>query len=132
MDVVAAQALLDLVTYIEGRFPDVVDMTDEASASKFIPASEWKPQFAPTGESYVVFTPHRTPELVLRTEYKTPEAVISAGKEQFEIYAADKTGTLYWRIKPEVECFKDGKNARCWMFYMRLLISDKPYARAST
>lgn len=124
MNIDAAQALIDLVAYIEGRFPNVVDMTNEASATQFV--SVWKPQYAPTGETYVEFTPHRTPEFALRADYKSPEAVIAAGKEQFDIYAADKSGSLYWRIKPEVDSFRAGKNAGCWLFYMRLLISDKP------
>lgn len=39
-----------------------------------------------------------------------------AAKKAFDEYAAGKSGTLYWRIYPELE---DGK------FYMRLLISDR-------
>jgi hypothetical protein len=122
----AAQALIELASYIEDRFPCVVDMTHNESAVRFV--SVWKPQFAPTGETYVEFTPHRTPEGGLRADYRSAQEVIAAAKDQFDAYAADKPegSTVYWRIKPEIDCLKAGKNAGCWMFYMRLLISDKP------
>lgn len=124
MDVIAVQALIDLTDYIESRFPNSVDMTRAESAAKFV--AEWKPAFAPTGETYTEFCPHRAPDGEFVGNYGSPEEVIAAAKQQFDAYAADKTGTLYWRIKPEVDCFRAGKNAGCWMFYMRLLISNKP------
>jgi hypothetical protein len=62
-----------------------------------------------TGEPFVVLTGSE-----LLPDDEECHAVASA---TFREYAAGKSGTLYWRIYPEIERGQ---------FYMRLLISDKP------
>lgn len=46
-------------------------------------------------------------------------AAYDAALSAFKAYAADKAGTLYWRITPELD-----RNDKGFAFYMRLLISD--------
>jgi hypothetical protein len=46
------------------------------------------------------------------------DAAVFAAQE----YAANRTGTLYWRTVPE---FRHGGGVGSWSFFMRLLISDK-------
>lgn len=55
--------------------------------------------------------------------YATAEAARLGAQECFDNYAVGKSGTLYWRIVPEIAQSKNGRN---FAFYMRLLISDKP------
>ena len=79
--------------------------------------------FSVTGEPYqelsvqpdITFDPHTT--------YPTPEAVRVAAQEAFDKYAKDKSGTLYWRVVPEIALRARTNN---YVYYMRLLISDKP------
>ena len=52
------------------------------------------------------------------------ETACMAARSAFEMYAEDHHGTLYWRIRPQLE-WEDGQHRRC-VVYMRLLISDKP------
>jgi len=51
----------------------------------------------------------------------TVEAAYDAAIAAFKAYASDKSGTLYWRVSPEL-----GENKGKFAFYMRLLISDMP------
>lgn len=69
--------------------------------------------YSVTGETFV--------ELQEMAVFKTPQAAYDAAVSAFKAYAADKSGTLYWRAPPELG-EKNGKFA----FYMRLLISDMP------
>lgn len=46
-----------------------------------------------------------------------------AAEAHFQKYAQGKSGTLYWRIPPEIAY---GAKQRKFAYYMRLLISDKP------
>ena len=55
--------------------------------------------------------------------YATARDARMGGQECFDEYAKGKSGTLYWRIVPEIAY---GPRRGCHAFYMRLLISDKP------
>lgn len=46
---------------------------------------------------------------------------LSAIQDEITHYAAERTGTLYWRVRPEAQQLKGA-----WGAYARLLISDKP------
>jgi hypothetical protein len=65
-----------------------------------------------------------TAEGTERKLFHTVEDVVLAAREEFDAYAAIRTGRLYWRIKPEVQFFQGIRPG--WAFYMRLLISDQP------
>lgn len=96
-----ALALAALVLHCNSNFP-------------IGPAGD-RPGTAPTGEPYT--------ELPAKEWYPSREAALDAAKAAFDEYAEGKTGTLFWRVKPELG--QDYKNG--WKFYMRLLISDKPW-----
>lgn len=55
--------------------------------------------------------------------YPTPAQARGAAEDAFNKYAEGRTGTLYWRVIPEIAF--DHKRRR-YAYYMRLLISDKP------
>lgn len=46
-----------------------------------------------------------------------------SAESAFQKYAEGKSGTLYWRIPPEIAW---GAKRQRFAYYMRLLISDKP------
>ena len=109
----AARNLLGLISYIESRFP----------------VGETNPIFitglSVTGEPYIVLSGFVSSPL-------GDSDAIAAAKIAFDEYAKDKSGTLYWRIKPETEVRSKvhGFPADGWAFYMRLLISSKPVIEA--
>lgn len=109
MNTAEAKALIDFEAYCESRFP-----VGDPTASRL----------SVTGEEYIQFSPARTKEGELRGIFDTLESAISAAKIQFDEYASTRQGTIYWRIRPEIEV--SPKQPFGWMFYMRLLISDKP------
>lgn len=76
---------------------------------------------APTGEPYVQFGPHLIEEGCDVPFFPSLEATMVAARSYFDAYSRDRSGSVYWRILPEVACYPEG-----WRFYMRLLISDKP------
>lgn len=97
---------------------------------------------APTGEKYTelmsgfIPTIGRNPPL-----YQDEASCIEALLETLTKYAIGKTGTLYWRIPPEVgfEIYKldpsrgwMGPELKIWKGYARLLISDKPVLAGET
>ncbi len=55
--------------------------------------------------------------------FGTLDEASAGAKAAFKGYAEGKSGTLYWRVVPEIA--KD-QNRRKFAYYMRLLISDKP------
>lgn len=118
----AAQAIDDLMKHLSARFPDQVELPRDGHVVTF--SAKPVVAVAPTGEPYVEFAPHVTAEGTERKLFHTVEDVVSAAREEFDAYAALRSGKLYWRIKPEVQ-FIQGERPG-WMFYMRLLISDKP------
>jgi hypothetical protein len=85
--------------YCEAKFP-VGEPTDRYHAI--------------TGERYIQFS---------NAGYSTLEAVRLAAQDRFDEYARDKTGTLYWRIPPEIAF---NSRRQDYAYYMRLLISNKP------
>lgn len=105
----------DLTRYIESRFP-VGEPTQRA--------------LSVTGEPYVVIGHEDSdkplvPGVIREGETRgdigwCEDEVVGAVHAAFDRYAEDKSGTLYWRVKPALEWY-DG---RC-IVYMRLLISDK-------
>ncbi len=84
-----------------------------------------------TGEPYVVIglsagtptTPGVVDEGALREAAFDEETACMGAAAAFREYAEGRTGTLYWRFKPQLEWDPDRR--RC-LVYMRLLISDKP------
>jgi hypothetical protein len=103
-----ARALISLVNYIEDRFP----AGPEYDPSRW----NWTVQSgatAATGEPFV--------DLTTREWQPSRDALIEAAKKAFDAYAEGKTGTLYWRVRPEIA----EDSSKGWRFYMRLLISDK-------
>jgi hypothetical protein len=105
----ATARLADFTKYVESRFP-----IGRPSVSRF----------AATGEDHVEFAPHLKKEGEVRFAFPSADEAISVAKKDFDDYAATRgDGVLYWRVKPELEYrSQDGG----WLFYMRLLISDKP------
>lgn len=71
---------------------------------------------APTGEPYVVVT---------GGPYDSEAACLAGLQALLVKYAQDKAGTLYWRVRPEVE--RDFRLMK-WRCHARLLISDKRVA----
>jgi hypothetical protein len=55
--------------------------------------------------------------------FATIEQAAEAAMAAFRKYAEGKSGTLYWRIVPEIAY---GAKQKKFAYYMRLLISDKP------
>lgn len=55
--------------------------------------------------------------------YLTIDAAGEAAEAAFQKYAEGKSGTLYWRVPPEIAW---GAKQHKFAYYMRLLISDKP------
>lgn len=77
-----------------------------------------------TGEEYAeVFTPLAD----------TPEEAVAAWKDvAISGYAYDRKGTIYWRIRPEIDVgSRDTTFEGQWKVYSRFLISDKPVIRAA-
>lgn len=70
-----------------------------------------------TGETFTELA-HAWPEGYGSIE----EAAVSA-MAAFQKYAEGKSGTLYWRIPPEIAY---GPKQKKFAYYMRLLISEKP------
>lgn len=65
-----------------------------------------------TGEAYQEIVTRGAPD---------EATAIEAGHNAFRAYAEGKSGSLYWRIEPEIAQRQDG-----WATYMRCLISDQP------
>jgi hypothetical protein len=105
----AAQALVELGSHIASRFPD-------ASIYDYDPTDL---RHSPTGERYTEIT---------QKNFATIAGCIRAARDAFDAYAEGKSGTLYYRVMPELA----GKSEYYgpWAFYMRLLISDKPVVKA--
>ena len=89
-------------SYCEGRFP----VGPHADRMRSV-----------TGETFTELT-HAWPSGFGSIE-ETAEAAMAA----FQKYAEGKSGTLYWRIPPEIAY---GAKQKKFAYYMRLLISDKP------
>jgi|SRR5580658_7429111 hypothetical protein len=104
----AARALVELADHIEKRWPD---------------AQKCDRYQAPTGETFTEIS---------QTGFESPAACAKAARDAFDAYAEGKSGTLYYRSRPEMttqpnKLFQPNK---LWAFYMRLLISDKPIVAA--
>lgn len=97
-----ANEVVILLAYCESRFP--------------VGKSTTGPH-AITGERYIELT-----KLPFSAGWLSPEAARIAAQEAFEAYSKDKSGTLYWRVKPEVAL---ETRHQAYSYYMRLLISDK-------
>lgn len=70
---------------------------------------------SPTGELYVELI---NPNML---HAANGQAVFDLAVETFRKYAEGRSGTLYWRVWPEIKNTPSG-----WEFYMRVLVSDKP------
>lgn len=71
--------------------------------------------YSPTDEEYVVLTSGNW--------YPLATTAIEAWEREIDEYAKSKSGTLYWRVVPELN--RDHR-MMTWHVYSRLLISDKP------
>ncbi len=92
-----------------------------------------------TGEKYVVLGPQHpddgmpsipgTKDEGARCEPATDEeTAVMQLRNCFEQYREGRSGTLYWRIKPDLMWSEDEKLC---IVYARMLISDKPVMRGS-
>lgn len=92
--------------YCESRFP----VGDPTSSHEAV-----------TGENYREFGTRGS------AGFLSPELARLDLQAIFDNYAASRTGTLYWRVPPEIEGRLLHRPDR-WVciHYMRLLISDKP------
>ena len=111
-------------TLLTRAMPNTVIFTPECAHEAVIARAYCESRFpvgegtstyhAVTGERYIQFS---------AGGYSSLEVVRLAVQGRFDDYAKDKSGTLYWRIPPEIAF-----NARRddYAYYMRLLISDKP------
>jgi hypothetical protein len=87
-----------------------------------------------TGEPYEVIcagalSPQREGGPAELGLYTSEELAAHWWLESIKLYAANKIGTVYWRIRPSLEEYPISEgDARCMAFrvYSRLLISDKP------
>lgn len=61
--------------------------------------------------------------------FDTIDQAAEAAMKAFQKYAEGRSGTLYWRIPPEIDY---GPKQKKFAYYMRVLISDKPHAKVST
>jgi len=122
-----------------------LDEAQREIESKFTLGPEGNHQFSATGEEYAEIVSGGRLE-----EYKYPcyctsiEAAVRLWKEAVEKYTSERTGTLYWRVKPEIDLtfifipvdekgeynghpeFRDSAVRPTWRVYSRLLVSDKP------
>lgn len=73
--------------------------------------------YAQTGEAYVT---HQ-----FRVEVESAEEAIPLWLAAFRNDISGQTGTLYWRVRPEMER-RVKKKDMAYIFYARFLISDKP------
>lgn len=59
--------------------------------------------------------------------FQDEEQAVGAWLDAVMAYAADKHGTLYWRIRPNVREYPlDDEGLPAYLVYSRLVISDKP------
>lgn len=108
--------LEEVVAEFEAAFPAVVDGFPSALSE--------------TGEPYTVICsggprPESSPVPAL---YASRSLAIRAWLEAVRAFAKDKTGTLYWRIRPEIDSIETKAafpSVPFWAVYSRLLISDK-------
>lgn len=109
------RTVAELTSWIEDQFP--------VGASTGTPRSV-------TGEPYVVIgaqypgmpvIPGTVDEGQIRELAFDEETACYQARVCFSAYAQDRRGTLYWRVKPQLEFY----GRRCAL-YMRCLISDKP------
>ena len=122
----------ELTAYIEGRFPVGEEMGSTGLA----------PYLAPTGEPYVEIGNQSVgvPKILGTVDEGAAfewafdeETACWSARSAFDAYAEDRTGKLYWRVRPELgrrinwngeqETLLQPPN---WAIYMRLLISAKP------
>lgn len=97
---------------------------------------------AQTGERYVVIGDQAdAPPAIPGTIDEGASRVLAYDEETAVVqavrclahYAEDRSGILYWRVRPRLESWygadEPGRRRRRWFkVYMRLLISDKPAA----
>jgi hypothetical protein len=76
-----------------------------------------------TGEPYTELFDLHAPLGDEARGFLTPEAARVAAQSNFDSYAEDKSGTLYWRVVPEIAFSSRRKR---YAYYLRLLISNKP------
>lgn len=96
--------------------------------SRFIVGPAGNYSEAPTGEPYVTIVGGGIKEEgELFPCYFLSEAfAIQFWLDAVNKYSEGKSGTLYWRVKPEMMGRK-----KVWLIYSRLLISDKPQIQSA-
>lgn len=77
-----------------------------------------------TGEEHVALSPYPP-----QSGFDSPESARLAAQAHFDRYAAGKFGTLYWRVVPEIAL---SAGRQIYVYYLRLLISNKPQIQKAT
>lgn|ERR1700749_715945 len=73
--------------------------------------------------SYKSAESYRELHSVTKDRYSSAVIAREAARAHFNEYAKGKSGTLYWRVPPEIVY----NSRKCgFVYYMRLLISNKP------
>lgn len=70
-----------------------------------------------TGEPYIELC------VAYQGSFESAEAARIEAQSHFDRYAEGKSGTLYWRVPPEIAL---STRRQRYAYYLRLLISDKP------
>lgn len=97
-----AQEAIALREYCESKFPAGPSTT------------RWQ---SVTGEPYTELC------VAYPSALESAEEARIAAQCHFDSYATGKSGTLYWRVPPEIAL---SSRRQRYAYYLRLLISDKP------
>ncbi len=107
--------------------PNTVLITAECQdeANKLRVYCESKFPVGPLSDRSVSVTGENFKEVGLywREGLLSPAKAREAAQRHFDIYASGKSGTLYWRVAPEIAL---STARRAYAYYKRLHISDKP------
>jgi hypothetical protein len=115
----------------------ILDEAVDAFEAKFTRIVHGNYAYAPTKEKYVEILSGQAADKSWFCYCLTPEYAIEMWKVQISDYASSRSGTLFWRVRPEIDHWDcalrgDALNShpveflRVWKVYSRLLISDKP------
>lgn len=108
------------VKVIEPQIQFTAECAHEAIILRAYCESRWpiglesRRYFSCTGEPYIV--------LQGGGYNSSAESARMAAQKAFDKYAEGKSGTLYWRVVPEIGMHRNGY----YVYYLRLLISEKP------
>jgi len=120
----AAQAKLDeFLAYTRERFPEQVDLEPYwASPNISFSTVPAEPPRDPNGGNYREFSNLHHVQAANRENPERRETLDDACADmrvKFDKYTEGRRGTLYWRVKPEL----DESKAHGWRYYLRFSIS---------